>query len=1277
VATSGTKVPSIYKVPSKADPELKLFADSVKEALEVRLGRRGDPRDRAVTLRELIDSGLAQSLTNNPFDPNVGVRLIDFEPRIITDYTTPPAPTGFTVAASYTAFILAWDPIPLGNTWFAYTEVWRNAIDDLSTATRVDTTSAAVWSESAGYDTTYYYWVRHVSTSGIEGPFTGPKSGTTSEDIAAVMEQLSQELANLPGYNTLLDTDVAGLISTAKAEAIAGGAYIIRATSAPTTRDDSGTTALQQYDIWVDTDDNNQMYLRNVLNQPTNGTAANTVWVKARDATLTTLVGDTSFTGSTISAAMALVQVDVFDITEDMYASSGIVSTLSTTVETKPNTFAQNTVPTSTAIGDLWIDTNDNNTIYRAAAVGADEVATEEWEALPPSTLKTFAQPNVPTSITIGDLWIDTDDDNKMYRANAVDVNTIVTTGDGWYLLDDARIKTTADAFEVLNTAVTGEEGYASQLTILNAAIITKAGTFAQPNVPTSVATGDIWIDTDDDNKMYRANAVDVDTIVTTGDGWYALPDGRITTTAQTVGYLSTAVGLSGASSTKIVALESTVNHATTGVVANANAISTLDTSVTIKSSTYVSDSAPVDDPEGTLKEGDLWVNTTNEGNALSTWNDSIDDWYQIRDGTIAIAQGAAETAQGAAETAAGAAATAQGAAVAAAGVAATATNTLADIADDNKLTPAEKQQAKTLWDAVATEYAGIVASALATSSTPSTAYTTAYNNLNTYLNTTPDVFDDMDVTTTISRTTWNARWVAYYDAKQALLDAIAAALKAIADSKAQTFVHPDEPADNSTNNLKAGDIWIDTNSDPVNLLHIWDDSGNGEWVPYRDGMVTATASSITGINAAITNLSGGAQTTFAQDDVPDGGSVAVKAGDLWIDTNSSPANQVYRATANDAAAIVTSGNGWLLTDIQGTTASVTTISQSVATLAGDANAAYVLQVNANGSVAGMVIENTASTNNDGNHDNSGSAIQFRADKFAIWNATGTDAGSGSVAPFIVDNDIVYIDTARIQNASITAAQIGSLNADVINAGSMNATRIGAGTFHTDRFAANSIHTDCLKFGNGTVVTSDGLGEDAILTIVNNGIVLDHIASFQLGRMASIDNLTQSFDVTTTGSMSAYTTSAPYHYYTSEPPKGGGGTTYHYMGGAAGGQLSLDILGNTIIETGAYVVTVCMQYSGVPNWWSSSTRSGFAVNITKSTSGSSVNTDTTSSEYTFATREMTGDASYHYAPKIRQEQFEFTAGCSYRISAYFYGRTFGGTPSVSSWINVMRVNSGE
>ena len=41
----------------------------MKEALEVRLGRRGDPKDRAVTLRELIDSGLATDLATRTIQP--------------------------------------------------------------------------------------------------------------------------------------------------------------------------------------------------------------------------------------------------------------------------------------------------------------------------------------------------------------------------------------------------------------------------------------------------------------------------------------------------------------------------------------------------------------------------------------------------------------------------------------------------------------------------------------------------------------------------------------------------------------------------------------------------------------------------------------------------------------------------------------------------------------------------------------------------------------------------------------------------------------------------------------------------------------------------------------------------------------------------------------------------------------------------------------------------------------------------------------------------------
>jgi len=41
--------------------------------------------------------------------------------------------------------------------------------------------------------------------------------------------------------------------------------------------------------------------------------------------------------------------------------------------------FIQGTVPTSLHVGDLWIHTGDNNKVYRSASVGADEIKAGEW----------------------------------------------------------------------------------------------------------------------------------------------------------------------------------------------------------------------------------------------------------------------------------------------------------------------------------------------------------------------------------------------------------------------------------------------------------------------------------------------------------------------------------------------------------------------------------------------------------------------------------------------------------------------------------------------------------------------------------------------------------------------------------------------------------------------------------------------------------------------------------------------------------------------------------
>jgi len=67
------------------------------------------------------------------------------------------------------------------------------------------------------------------------------------------------------------------------------------------------------------------------------------------------------------------------DMDGKMWASS---ADLSGSGYTKINIFKQDSVPTSISTGDLWFDTNDKNKLYRAGSAGADEITAGEWEAV-------------------------------------------------------------------------------------------------------------------------------------------------------------------------------------------------------------------------------------------------------------------------------------------------------------------------------------------------------------------------------------------------------------------------------------------------------------------------------------------------------------------------------------------------------------------------------------------------------------------------------------------------------------------------------------------------------------------------------------------------------------------------------------------------------------------------------------------------------------------------------------------------------------------------------
>lgn len=100
--------------------------------------------------------------------------------------------------------------------------------------------------------------------------------------------------------------------------------------------------------------------------------------------------------------------------------------TAQATADGKIESFYQDTMPAGGSEGDLWIDTNDGNKLYRHNGITFIEVQDDAItqaltdaataQATADGKVVTFYQTTSPTAEGIGDLWFDTDDSNKMYR---------------------------------------------------------------------------------------------------------------------------------------------------------------------------------------------------------------------------------------------------------------------------------------------------------------------------------------------------------------------------------------------------------------------------------------------------------------------------------------------------------------------------------------------------------------------------------------------------------------------------------------------------------------------------------------------------------------------------------------------------------------------------------------------------------------------------------------------------------------------------------------------
>jgi hypothetical protein len=358
-----------FNVPRDFSAEGKRFAQSVVDNLQQLTGEKGDDLDRAVTFNDLINAGIAKKqfiLTGG--GSNVVIGKGDEE-----GVETPTAPTGSSASGAFQNILISWDyPSYAGH---SHTEIFVHSADNFAEV-EIDKgrlspkflgqTTASVFSHQVGNGANKYYWIRHVNRNDEVGPTqsTTGLNATTATDIGAMMTLLNEQLQDLPGFaalNTLINN------STGTA------ATVIRSPTAPTTRTDD--SALQANDIWIDTDDNNQLYIRNDSN---NG------WEKARDGTLVTLVNSINTTVGTNTTNIASANSDIVTLTTANASRVSEITNLQSTINdsttglvaahsaitSEATTRASADSALSTSITNLTSEVDDN-----AAAITAEQSA--------------------------------------------------------------------------------------------------------------------------------------------------------------------------------------------------------------------------------------------------------------------------------------------------------------------------------------------------------------------------------------------------------------------------------------------------------------------------------------------------------------------------------------------------------------------------------------------------------------------------------------------------------------------------------------------------------------------------------------------------------------------------------------------------------------------------------------------------------------------------------------------------------------------------------------
>ena len=200
-------------LPSVKSPN---FEQRIRETLMTYLGRQGDPMDRGLTLRDLIENGIVKIRNGYRLGPGSGSGVVPIEaaPPEELDLTPPPQPTGFAVNSAISHVFIEHDaPLyrqgggHLRTRVYGVTRLPTDPLPVFADAVEITQFSGNIHAHPSNPSTTWRLWIKWETRANVLS--ASPAGGTnglmvrTGEDVALLLAALQGQIRESHLFNAL------------------------------------------------------------------------------------------------------------------------------------------------------------------------------------------------------------------------------------------------------------------------------------------------------------------------------------------------------------------------------------------------------------------------------------------------------------------------------------------------------------------------------------------------------------------------------------------------------------------------------------------------------------------------------------------------------------------------------------------------------------------------------------------------------------------------------------------------------------------------------------------------------------------------------------------------------------------------------------------------------------------------------------------------------------------------------------------------------------------